>query len=381
MLVRCTKKLLDQLNMKPELMVEEEPLFSWHANLLTVNRRKTVALVNDNNRYVIVLYGLKANDFKKLDELIIKAIRETLKDECIKDEIIERFLNRSGKIVYTKTKDKTSVARMNKSCENIYIFGDSLSFDNIFQSDISMKVGHFLVGDGKNNYIHPNEELYKDLKAFSGHSIFSCKAVEIKVNLELEKYNVWRRLVVPLNITFTKLHKVLQAAFGWKDYHLHEFFILENEVSDNDYSNKVSVNHPAYNKEGYKPVVNLVCSDDAFDYPNDIPMKLEENIRLNEYIPKYRRMKYNYDFGDNWQHYIEVEKIIEDFDLNYPVCIEGEGNTPPEDVGGETGYDDFLEIISNEKHPEYRVMLEWGKSQGYKDFDLEKINRKIKFIL
>ena len=34
-------------------------------------------MVNDKNRYVIVLHGLKAKDFKKLDELILQAIRET----------------------------------------------------------------------------------------------------------------------------------------------------------------------------------------------------------------------------------------------------------------------------------------------------------------
>ena len=34
MLIQCTKKLLDELNSKPEGQVDEEPLFSWHANLI-----------------------------------------------------------------------------------------------------------------------------------------------------------------------------------------------------------------------------------------------------------------------------------------------------------------------------------------------------------
>jgi len=54
MLIRCTKKLLDELKIKPNLELEEEPLFSWHANLLNINHRKTVVLVNDSNRYIIV---------------------------------------------------------------------------------------------------------------------------------------------------------------------------------------------------------------------------------------------------------------------------------------------------------------------------------------
>jgi len=89
MLIQCTKKLLDELNIKPATSADEGPIFSWHANLITVKRRKAVVLVNDKNRYVIILHGLKAKDFKKLDEHIIQAIRETFQDECIKDEIIE----------------------------------------------------------------------------------------------------------------------------------------------------------------------------------------------------------------------------------------------------------------------------------------------------
>lgn len=61
MLIQCTKKLLDELNIKPgalhEPTGEEEPLFSWHANLIKLKRRKAVVLVNDSNKYVLVLFG------------------------------------------------------------------------------------------------------------------------------------------------------------------------------------------------------------------------------------------------------------------------------------------------------------------------------------
>lgn len=97
MIIHCTKKLLDQLNIKPESIFEEDPLYSWHANLITINRRKAVVLVNDQNRYVIVLFGLKAKDFKTLDENILQGIRKTLQEECIEDEVIEKFLQKLGK--------------------------------------------------------------------------------------------------------------------------------------------------------------------------------------------------------------------------------------------------------------------------------------------
>ncbi len=110
-------------------------------------------------------------------------------------------------------------------------------------------------------------------------------------------------------------------------------------------------------------MVNLVCSqEELLEFGNDIPVKLEEGIRLSDYMPA--QMKYNYDFGDNWQHYIEVKKIIEESNRNYPFCFEGEGNSPPEDVGGEQGFEEFLEIINDKKNPEHEDMVNWGRWQG-----------------
>lgn len=347
---------MDVLKTKPISTKDEKPLFSWHANLITINHRKTVVLVNDSNRYTIVLYGLKAKDFKKFDEIIIDAISETFLAEGIKAEIVEQFINASPTVSYAKTKDRSMVARMNKSCDNVYFSADILEANSINQSKASMIVSAFLVGSGENEYIHPNESMYKDLENFAASSIFSCKAVELKAILDLANHKVWRSIIVPYYITFKQLHHILQIVFDWKDYHLHDFYVFD----------------------GDKPVVNLVCSDDAFEYPNEVPMIEETNIAISEYIPKYARIKYNYDFGDNWEHYISVEKIIENYPQNYPVCVDGEGNAPPEDVGGEWGYDAFLEAISDPEHPEHRDMVNWSKMQLYRDFDLELVNRRLK---
>lgn len=73
-------------------------------------------------------------------------------------------------------------------------------------------------------------------------------------------------------------------------------------------------------------------------------------------------MKYRYDYGDNWQHIIKVEDVIFDYDKNYSFCLEGSGDRPPEDVGGEQGYEEFVEIMSNPMHQgEYETM---GRQSG-----------------
>jgi hypothetical protein len=36
---------------------------------------------------------------------------------------------------------------------------------------------------------------------------------------------IWRRVLVPAEFTMAELHDVVQAAMGWKDSHLHGFYI------------------------------------------------------------------------------------------------------------------------------------------------------------
>lgn len=361
MLIQCTKKLLDQLKIKPEALIEEDPLFSWHANLLTLNRRKAVAFVNDKTRYIIVLYGLKAKDFIKLDEIFLQTIRETFREESIKENVIEQFINSSKGVAYSKTKNRTSVARMNNSIESMEFYSELLTNKSIYQTKLSMKSSRYLVGIGGDNYIIPCEEMYKEFQKFTEGSIFSCKAVEIKVTLQLKNYNVWRRLIVLLNITFKEFHDILQKAFGWKNYHLHDFYIFENN--------------------SHNPVLHIVDNEESLFYSDrNIKTQLEGDMKISEYIPKYRKIKYGYDFGDDWQHHIEVERVYDDYPQNYAMCIAGHGTTPPEDVGGESGYEEFLKIINDKNNAEYNNTLSWAKMQRYKKFNIDDINREIKSL-
>ena len=49
-------------------------------------------------------------------------------------------------------------------------------------------------------------------------------ALQIRVALTEIEPAIWRRLIVPASIS-GQLHRVIQAAFGWWDYHLQEFRI------------------------------------------------------------------------------------------------------------------------------------------------------------
>ncbi|WP_318261451.1 plasmid pRiA4b ORF-3 family protein [Thermoanaerobacter ethanolicus] len=364
MLIQCTRKLLNELKIDPLPYSDEDPLFCWHANLITLNRRKSVALVNDKNRYVVVLYNLKAKDFKKLDEIIQEGIRKTFLAEHIKEEVVEEYMRKANGIIYAKTKDKFSVARMNKSCEVVGYGEDLLKDRSIFQTIVSRKTNRYFIGDGRGGYIRPSEEMFKDLQEFWGKPIFGSKAVKVKAKLELERHNVWRELIIPLNMTFREFHKALQIVFGWRDYHLHEFYIYSDEV---------------YKNRDYKPVVRLVGNEEAFDVPTEIETKLERDIVLSEYIPYYRKLKYIYDFGANWQIYIDVEDVTENYELNHPVCLDGEGDAPPEDIDGETAYENFLKAVENVKASQNFMVRIIAAARGYREFDIAIVNNELKW--
>ena len=81
----------------------------------------------------------------------------------------------------------------------------------------------------KDGYIRPNEVLYQTCRILP-ERIFSCRAVQLKITLDLsEQHNVWRRVVVPLHMSFYGLHRVLKL-LGWWDYHLHEFYVYSDET-------------------------------------------------------------------------------------------------------------------------------------------------------
>ena len=175
-----------------------------------------------------------------------------------------------------------------------------------------------------------------------------CAMLQLRIDLKDVKPPVWRRVLVPETITLTKLHMVIQAAFGWGHAHLHEFI----------------------DREGQR----YGSSDPDYDQPGEIA---SERTRLTTALRGGRTLKYIYDFGDQWEHQIKLEKAwAPDSQIRLPWCIDGAGATPPEDCGGSPGYEDFLQVMADPQHPEHSNMTGW-LGRGTWDptaFDLGDVN-------
>lgn len=181
------------------------------------------------------------------------------------------------------------------------------------------------------------------------------KAFQLKVVIKNSKPPIWRRVIVPAGITFSQLSMILNEVMGWCGYHLFEFEFYHLELRIVEQAEDFDL--------GYGP----------FDYIEASTTFIREYLEENDWFT------YTYDLGDDWQHRVTVEKIIEDYAYDYPQVIKYKGDCPVEDCGGIYGYYDCLEIIGDSDHPEYEERLEWMQSQGYpREYDLGEVNRTLR---
>ena len=100
-------------------------------------------------------------------------------------------------------------------------------------------------------------------------------------------------------------------------------------------------------------------------------------MRLDEVFPRTRTALYSYDYGDGWE--IDVKLVDSKTPLTggSPLCVAGEGDNPPEDVGAEWGFVEFLRAIADPNDPEHDDMVAWGDSQTFEHFDVASTNARL----
>ena len=178
---------------------------------------------------------------------------------------------------------------------------------------------------------------------------------QFKVTLLDIKPAIWRRIQVP-DCTLADLHEYIQAAFGWWNYHLHQFDI---------------------DGERYGPP-----APDDMDF--GLEMIDETDVPLSKLIPKSGRKSrwvYEYDFGDGWRHEVLFEGFVAvDPKAKYPQCVEGARACPPEDCGGPWGYADYLAAIADPQHERHDELLEWRGPFDPEAFDAKKATKEMRKV-
>ncbi|KAG8185213.1 hypothetical protein JTE90_025885 [Oedothorax gibbosus] len=178
----------------------------------------------------------------------------------------------------------------------------------------------------------------------------SSTIFQLKITLKDIRPPIWRRIQVPANFNFQELHFSIQCAMGWTNTHLYEFRM--NNLK------KFGMQDPTqesfYNGIGPKSV-------DA------------TSVKIFKLFTRVKTWcLYEYDFGDSWEHRIELEKILPKVEgMTYPICVAGKRGCPPENVGSTEGYYRHLEIIKNPQDPEYKEHMAWFRRNQTCDDDPE----------
>jgi hypothetical protein len=167
---------------------------------------------------------------------------------------------------------------------------------------------------------------------------------------------------VPSTYSFRHLHNIIQTVFDWQNYHLHEFTV---------------------EREENKPLIILMDDHpetmEYVDFDN-FEIQQERFIALEDIFPEFGAVIYEYDFGDSWEHTIMLEKVVNS-NVFQATFLEGNGERPPEDVGGAWGFEEYMKILANGKHPRHHEMKAWAENQKERKLSTEKINHRLKQVI
>lgn len=196
----------------------------------------------------------------------------------------------------------------------------------------------------------------------SSHSKKFANVYQFKITLKETKPPIWRRIQVPENYNFWEFHVAIVNAMGWLDTHLHQFKIRNQRTWCVD---TISMPEEATGVSSWR-----MDDEEEID---------ERKVFIKDYFlnPKDKG-EHEYDFGDGWEHQIELEKIVPAIQTEeYPKCLAGRRACPPENCGGTWGYKELLKIIVDKNHPEYKDQ-KWNIQMNGGDwpFDPEKFDPK-----
>lgn len=197
---------------------------------------------------------------------------------------------------------------------------------------------------------------------------------------------------MPAGATYKKLHDIIQNVTNFQSgypnsgYHLFEFDLTKDNkiVTDNE---EAYLEHQHYkkNKAMYEERLKTLPPEMLqFEKPHQERLKIEvrkpTGLKIDDYLEKYKEIRYNYDFGDDCWFIIKLEEIIDDYYFGFPTLLDGAETAPPEDVGGIHGFYEFMEIYKDEKHPEHEDIKAWAEGMHFREYDPDWINERLKGI-
>jgi Plasmid pRiA4b ORF-3-like protein len=167
---------------------------------------------------------------------------------------------------------------------------------------------------------------------------------QFKITVRDIQPTIWRELLIEPEMKMDELHYIIQTTMLWTAQQTYEF-----QVGDKTYGEPED--------EGSTVLDAMETAiEDVFNKAGDSAL-------------------YLYDDGA-WQMDLElVKKAEKDPKAEYPQCVGGKRNGPPEEAGGPEGYATLLLAIADTENPDRAELLEIiGEDFDPEHFDVAEIN-------
>lgn len=230
------------------------------------------------------------------------------------------------------------------------------------------------------NVIRPGCDLMYNMNHRErGNAMASQPIYEFYAELKDYQPKVWRRFQVSSNVTMARLGYILMTLFEMQASHLFRIEVptrenlrmsLRSRLSDEEY-NRLFVDD-SLNEFEENSIFEVITEDTYLNRDEDDKVHdASKHILKHTITSPHSKLSLIYDFGDNWNIDVTLERVFRDDNLPgrlLPRVLEGEGFGIIEDCGGTLGLTNLVKAFKKKRGKAYNQYREW---LGYNDFNLE----------
>ncbi len=166
MQIGITIPLQKQLRLqKPPYGLPEDLFYCWEVHVIRYQGKNTLVAVNANNRFFVMLSGMKNTDWANMKKKVEEAIEAGFAEEGYTKEQIDRYFNLAGEAEITKTHGRKPVAGLNRAIDYLTSIPEEINHEEAFQPFHCKEINQrdLCSPAGFREYGYPSEFLKADM--------------------------------------------------------------------------------------------------------------------------------------------------------------------------------------------------------------------------